>query len=569
MKHFFLTLICVGTFLAAMAVTPQIKGNPKVVLNNLERVDLKKKLPILRRQYHSIVPMGDKVMTPQNFFTEFGVTPNNNQLMKKAPKRVTADDLLSTKLAFMDCYEYNVDNDDIEQSMNLWDGGWDVDMEHVDDGMYYAYLYYNQIPVPVYVDYSNNTAEMEMGCLGGWQWSDTTFTGTGTRRTYYVNDTTEYLFIIDENYMMGNSDDFCNVGGTIYNDGSLYFPDGYTFYIVDYVTTSKYNYNWVQQSQTEDENEYQLTPFYHNTYLLTPTATHDYDIKYGENDLDHYQNNVYMFQYDDSTAVVWNLWQFGGKGSFMYLHEDWSMTFPIGQIVGTEDVAELEEYYPNYDWSEGYNFNLYNYDLEIDDYSIEDITGTVTPESMSWDGSVVMRYCTLNGDYYAIQYYPMINNVLNFTNGDYFKIGYAEQPTISSSVLDEFVEVKAETISENCTAYLFDSDGNLLDNPAYIERTDADQELTFYAVGIEYGKNQSEITEATIFIPAYVPTIVGDVDKNGTIGLSDVITLIDHLLNGDWDDSENFNYEAGDVNFDGFVNISDVTALINKIVNAK
>ena len=561
MKHFFLTLLCVGTCFAAMAVTPLIKGKTDVVLNRLEKVDLKKELVSQRRQFRSIVPVEEKAMTLQNFFTEFGVTPDDNLLLKKAPRRVSHEDLASTKLAFMDCYGYNPDNGDIELSNNSWDGGWDVDMEQVDDGMYYAYLYYNQIPVTIYVDIENKYAEMEMGCLGGWEWSDTTFTGSGTRRTYIVSDTIEYLYIIDENYMMGNGDDFCNVGGTIYSDGSLYFPDGYTFYIVDYVTTTKYNYNWVQQSQTEEANEYPLTPFYHNTYLLTPSATHDYDIRYGENDLDHYQNNVYMFQYDDSTAVVWNLWQFGGKGSFMYLHEDWSMTFPIGQIVGTEDVAELEEYYPDYDWSEGYNFNLYNYDLEIDDYSIEDITGTATPESLAWDASVIMRYCTLDGNYYAIQYYPLINNVLNFTNGDYFKIGYAERPTISSSVYDDIVEVVAETSSENCTAYLFDSDGNLIENPTYIERTNENQELTFYAVGVEYGRNQSEVTTATVLIPALA--LLGDIDNNGTVSLNDVITLIDLMLNN------NNLSDACDVNQDGVFTIADVTALISMIVNAK
>lgn len=561
MKHFFLTLLCVGICFAAMAVTPRIKGNAEVMLNKFEKVDMKKVLPSHPRQYKSIVPVEQKVVTPQRFFADFGATPDDNLLLKKAPRRVSPEALASTKLAFMDCYEYNMDNDAIERSQNYYDGGYDVSMEQVDDGMYYAYMYYNQIPVAIYVDYQNNTAEMETGCLGGWQWCDTTITGLGSRKTYFVNDTTEYLFILDENYMMGYSDDYCNVSGTIYSDGTLYFPDGYSFYVVDYVTTRKYNSNWVQQSQTEDTCEYLLTPFYHNTYLITPTATHDYDVMYAEDDIEHYQNNVYMYQYDENIAVVWNLWEMGGQGNFMYINEDGTMSLPVGQVIGTDDITELEETYPRYDWSEGYEIILMNYDIETDTYSTDDIAGTVWPEGIAWGTSILWRYCILDGDYYVLPYYPMINNVLNFTNGDYFLIGYAEQPTISSLILDQYVVVTAETGSESCAAYLFDSDGNLLENPTYIERTNENQELTFYAVGMEYGKNQSEVTTATVRIPAL--SILGDIDNNGVVGLNDVITLIDLLL------SNNDLTDACDINQDGSFNISDVTELIQLILNAK
>ena len=568
MKHFILTLLCVGTCLAAVAAPPRIKAKADVVINKFDKVDLRRDLPTLPRQYRSIIKVDEKVMTPQRFFTEFGVTPDDNQLLKKAPRRVSPDMVATPKVAFMNNYEYSYDDDAIVQSKNYYDGGWDVDMAEIDDGVYYAYLYYNQIPVTIYADYNDNTAEMEMGCVGGWQWTDTTSTGYGTRKTYYVNDTTMYLFVLDENYFMSDNDEPCNVNGTIYNDGSLYFPDGYCFYVLNYVTTQKYNNNWLLQNTTNDTTEYMLTPFYHDTYLLTPNATHSYDIMYDVNDIEHNENNIYMYQYDDSIALVWNLWQLGGKDNFMYIREDGSMTFPIGQSVGTDNVDYLEEAYPDYDWSEGYDIIVVNYDSENDTYSNDDITGEVTPHSISWEGSQLWRYCLYNNEYYVLQHSPMINNVLTFTNDDYyFLLGYAEAPTITSEVYEDYVLVNAVTESDNSVVYLFDSNGNIVDNPYRVDRTLENQELTFYAIAAEYGKNQSEMVEVTVFIPALDIFLPGDVDNNGTINLKDVITLIDHLLNNDFNDTPTFCSENADINMDGTFTVADVSELISRIVN--
>lgn len=572
MKHFLLTLLCVGACLATMAANPRIKVNTLPELNKLDKVEKIESGYHLIHRLHplpNLLKVDQRLLTPQRFFTEFGVTPDDNLLLKKAPRRLSNEDLLGTKIAFMDSYEYNADNDAIELSRNCYGGGWDVDMEQVDDGIYNAYLYYNQIPVTIYADLRSNDAEMEMGCLGGWQWCDTTSSGLGTRKTYYVNDTTRYLYVVDEGWLMSESDDFTNISGTIYNDGTLFFPDGYFFYTIDFVTTTKLNYQHQVVSVTNDTIE-SFSPFYHNTYLMTPTAIHSYDMIYDANDVEHYDDNVYMYQYDDSTAVVWNLWQLGGQGNFMIIREDGSMTFPVGQVVGTDDVDYLEEMYPAYDWSEGYEFIVVNYDKMTGNYSTEDITGTVTHESISWDGSILWRYCLYNGDYYVVQYAPMVNNVLTFTNGEIFLLGYAEKPTITSEIYDDHVLVTATTESENCTVYLFDGAGNMIDNPAVIARTSEDQELTFYAIGMEYGKNQSDVAVMTILVPP-LETIfmIGDVDGDGKLGLNDVITLIDHLLANDWVDAPGFNSEACDANLDGDFTIQDVVELINLIMNDK
>ena len=64
-------------------------------------------------------------------------------------------------------------------------------------------------------------------------------------------------------------------------------------------------------------------------------------------------------------------------------------------------------------------------------------------------------------------------------------------------------------------------------------------------------------------IPGGVTVVRGDVDCDGQVGIADVTTLIDHLLTGDFDDSENFSVDNSDTDMNGEIGISDVTTLID------
>ena len=56
----------------------------------------------------------------------------------------------------------------------------------------------------------------------------------------------------------------------------------------------------------------------------------------------------------------------------------------------------------------------------------------------------------------------------------------------------------------------------------------------------------------------------GDVDMNGSIGISDATALIDYILMGD---PEGIDLTAADCDLDGFIGIGDVTALIDYILS--
>ena len=58
----------------------------------------------------------------------------------------------------------------------------------------------------------------------------------------------------------------------------------------------------------------------------------------------------------------------------------------------------------------------------------------------------------------------------------------------------------------------------------------------------------------------------GDVDNDGEVKIADVTVLINHLLNGDLDDSDTFSGDNADCDLDGELKIPDVTSLINYLL---
>ena len=67
------------------------------------------------------------------------------------------------------------------------------------------------------------------------------------------------------------------------------------------------------------------------------------------------------------------------------------------------------------------------------------------------------------------------------------------------------------------------------------------------------------------FDPYYVPqeTLMGDVDSNGQVNVTDVVMIIDNILGKtQW----NFNAEAADVNYDTYINVTDVVMVIDHIL---
>lgn len=177
------------------------------------------------------------------------------------------------------------------------------------------------------------------------------------------------------------------------------------------------------------------------------------------------QSPVYMFQVDDSTVFVYNLYGLGSTVNVMMLNEDGTMTFP-GQALFYDEALDDD---------------FCNYSLRGDTLILGN-NGHFTPDSITW-GKTVPR--GIYNDY--PEYYD--NNRLFFTDGS------------------------------------------------------------------EFGQT------------ATVPNLRGDVNNSRKVSIADVTALINRLLSGDFDDSQDFSRANADVNRDGKYSIADVTALINFLLS--
>ena len=62
---------------------------------------------------------------------------------------------------------------------------------------------------------------------------------------------------------------------------------------------------------------------------------------------------------------------------------------------------------------------------------------------------------------------------------------------------------------------------------------------------------------------------LGDVNRDGNVSITDVTSLVDHLLSGELGEADDFNPAAADCTLDGSVGIADVAALVDLLVTAE
>lgn len=570
----FLALLFVSAALTSMAAVPHV-NNTAAVKGKAPKTTKIAESKMVNPLSAPVMKASSNALTPHKLFTDKGVTPAENRLLKKAPRRVTGDDVMSTKIAFMLAYDYASDTSaEPTLTKDYLAGGWEVEMAQQGDNTFNAYLYFTGIPFQINVDYAAKTAEMTMGQLGGWQYADTTYTNPNN---YVIHDTTEYLFIVDEAYMTDeNAQDFTNLTGTLYEDGTVYFENGWCIFDLFYVKTTRVRNG---QSNVSYDTIPQRSEFYRSTYLMTANANHEY---VSQANGATRQVPAYMFQYDDTTVIAWNLWGMGNRGIEFYLHDNGEMAFPSDQLIHTEDVSDYESMYPNYDWSIGNEFFNVSYDLDVEADTAIDATlsendkiGTFDANGVYWDASGVYDVFGYNGNwYFGLGFYPFLHNKLTFTDGTKLLYGAAETPTIEVAEGDDAYTFTGVTSQEGCVVYLmtYDYDGNEVtnvvevDNPYIVPRTEVDQTIYLAAIsdGSAIGLNLSAPYMSGYVVPAKVASAMrGDLNADGNVNTSDISILITALLNSDM---TIIDMDA-DPNLDGQINTGDLSALINYLLN--
>jgi len=140
-------------------------------------------------------------------------------------------------------------------------------------------------------------------------------------------------------------------------------------------------------------------------------------------------------------------------------------------------------------------------------------------------------------------------------------VGTTADPVINYDVTDEAVVITLEV--EEGAQYLMTVNGEYVESPYTIARTEEDQTVTVMAIAQAYGKHESNVVQTEILIPALEGGMPGDVDDNGVVNITDVTTLISAVMS---ENLSTINADNADMNGDGTINVTDITLLINMVM---
>lgn len=116
------------------------------------------------------------------------------------------------------------------------------------------------------------------------------------------------------------------------------------------------------------------------------------------------------------------------------------------------------------------------------------------------------------------------------------------------------------------TTETYDGDGEVV---VTLPRTEETYYINYWATAMAWEVNVIpgiSQTEYFVEIPAkeFPPVVVGDIDGDGKVAISDVSALIDYLLSPE---TSSVNPDDADLDHNGSVTIADLSALIDYILS--
>ena len=216
---------------------------------------------------------------------------------------------------------------------------------------------------------------------------------------------------------------------------------------------------------------------------------------------------VYMYQADDSTVMVYNLFGGGITSNVLKVHDDGTVAFEP-QMIGTDN--------------QGFYYNGSSQDGQIELGN----TGSVQSDSIVWNKTVPVYE---DGEVALVVF---DDNRLYFTDDNRFVYQKSVPPVITTEQTDDAVIITAS--ADESVIVLMTADGTVVDNPYNVERGPVDQTVCVKASAQQYGKLPSDWVTLEVPVPArvYKP---GDVNRDGRVSIKDVTELIDMLLSGEGD----------------------------------
>ena len=201
----------------------------------------------------------------QRVMLDRGLTPDDNPLTKKAPRRLSVDDMSGIRLASLKCLDYD---ENFVLSDTPFYLGWKTNFGSVEYDSVNTYLEIDSIygDYNMYVDLDIDAAEAVLYYGAISSTSSSNISGA------YRYDTTTVAYVLDwAEFVEGDVVDMNT--GRIYSDGSIVF-DGNFLFMFDEVTTKT---NIITHQVTRDTTCV-VSPVISNLSLFVPNGIHEFDV---------------------------------------------------------------------------------------------------------------------------------------------------------------------------------------------------------------------------------------------------------------------------------------------------
>ena len=259
---------------------------------------------------------------------------------------------------------------------------------------------------------------------------------------------------------------------------------------------------------------------------------------------------VYMYQDNDSTILVYNLYGKDYSWNYLILHPDGTMTLPSQEMDRSSSRGEA----------------VYNCSVAADSIVLDNEGTVASGGVITWGDTYFFGESGLHNNHYW-------NNKLYLADGASFE--FIPAPVISASVVtDSTVVFTAVSGRSDATVYLYEYDPveyvYLGDGTDAYTATRGSEPRTVYlcAYAEVFNGNDyvySDFTELAYEVPAFF--MPGDVNGDRTVSIADITMLIDYLLDEEPGSITAFHPGEADVNRDSMISIADVACLIDHILS--
>lgn len=594
MKNLFLTIVCTCMALALMAAAPksdvatsrQALKSKSVVASPSTRVD-----KVSSKSLHQLM-------------RERKLNLNDNRVNKKAPHRITAEELPGSRIAVMEaCALDDFDGDGyFTLSDTVYSLGWATSVFHDEGWDYGPYKYYGvdnfygkyQLPL----EFNEETGEIAIFSC------DLEHDSVSVERSRHRYDTirTTTVYTFDDFFNFDGSD----INGEFSSDGSIVFDGCIMFY-----TEVIYKHYFRNVLRSTDTLAY-ITPVIGNIILLQPNGIHECDVQeISTSSGDPFfikwtEDMVYQVQssYIDISRVGFVPGGGGynppaitfGSGGLVPRPIDprkpkskggsstFNMTLkgdngeditPVGfdssSTLHVTEGLKMTRFGDIFDPLGGGGHSTRPIDFGRRKTPI-DGTRYSTPYGLTGNatGDVVAQ--TMQVPVYMYQCDDSTLIVYNLFNLGSTANGmlFHQDGTMTLPGQALFFD---EALNDDFCNYSMEGDSLHLGNSGLVTPDTISWAATvphglLHSYSRYYDNNRLYFTDGSQFVLPVAPSIRrGDVNRNGEVNIGDVTALINALLSEESDDNETFSWNNANVNQDDKLSIADVTVLINYLLS--